>query len=100
MERTLDNLRSAFGCNIYIDLGKKFESADRFVDDAKAQGWTMFGEEPVSDRCTRYVLLKEGRDIRTLTTAGIMLAQAHAVLTVDYQKFADGEDNYIRLPQR
>lgn len=99
MERTLDNLRAAYDGKIYLDLGLKFEAAPMLKADAKRQGWTIDGGDPESASCTQFVTLRNDRDIHSLTAGGLMAAHAHAVLTVDYKKFADGEDNYISLPQ-
>ena len=100
MERTLDNLRAAHNGDIFLNVGLHFESAKRLREDAKRQGWTINRRDPDEVSCTQYLVMKGGRNIETLTWGGIAVAQMGAVAIVDYQKYADGEDNYIRLPQK
>lgn len=98
MKRTLDNLRATYAGDIYLDVGLHFESAKRLRGDAKLQGWTIDRKDPDEASCTQYLVMRGNRNIETLTWGGLAAAHAGVVTIVDYQRFADGDDNYIQIP--
>jgi len=95
MERTIKNLRSKFDGKLYV----KCESADtqsRFIENATKEGYTFGGHIAPHRSQNNYILaVEKDNTLSHLGLVGMIAFQAGECVRVDYQKYIDGEDDYI-----
>lgn len=95
--RTIEQLVKENQKRVYVYLADK-KTADRFIRDAEAEGYTFGDGVKISERnIDDFYAINRNHTVNFINGIGRMAFQCGAeyIVRIDYKKYVAGEDDYL-----
>lgn len=98
-ERTLTNLRNAFGGKVYVYLNSE-TIGRRFLEDAEKEGYRLGKTRPAQSGSSDIIALEHGKQLSFVGFVGHMAFQCPSGVSgkfyrVDYERYINGDENFF-----